>query len=172
MVGYQFAGLKVEELFSQLTGPAEAKAKGKSALPVVDENAKLGKQIFVWDTNGSGRVAERDLAQERPEGDICQARLLLSVSGFFQGGTDHEWTCGSGHQLSLCAGWSLLPNGLPQELISSTFMSTKVHLRPPRAEDQWVARKGAIISPGGQVAKSIASNIPSSNDNQWFIEIP
>ena len=32
-------------------------------------------------------------------------------------------------------------------------------------------RKGAIISPGGQVAKSIASNIPSSNDNQWFIEI-
>lgn len=98
MVGSQTGSLKVEELFSQLTGPAEAKAKGKSALPVLDENAEpFVKLVCSFPSQDSSRVA----------------RIMNELVGVAT-------------QLSLCAGWSLLPNGLPQELISNTCMSTKV----------------------------------------------
>lgn len=62
---------------------------------ILDENAKFGKQIL-FGILGSGRVAERDLAQERPEGDWMGYIYIYKLTP--------QWPR---------AGWSLLTHGLP-----------------------------------------------------------
>ena len=99
----------------RVRGVVEKKNRGVTDLEpffasmILDENAKFGKQIL-FGILGSGRVAERDLAQERPEGDwmgYIYIYISLLPNGLALDGAYSPMASPWDHS----AGWSLLPNG-------------------------------------------------------------
>ena len=124
---------------------------------ILDENAKFGKQICL------GYLAQAELQN-----------VTLHKNARKEIGWDIIYI------------YSLLPNGLALDGAYSpmaspgtialdgayspmaSYATIGIPSAPTTCWRPMGCPKGAIISPGGQVAKSIASNIRSSNDNQWF----